>query len=94
MQNCLKPPLLNIHIDNYAERLIKVGNHIYNCKSEGFNMATEKELINEVRRLRSELQQLRDIVNSLVSIIIEVEDVDEEEFGLLPDSLDMMMPNT
>ena len=45
-----------------------------------------EELLREIRQLRAELQQMRNIVNSLVSIIIDVEGMDEETEMFLPDS--------
>jgi len=36
-----------------------------------------KELLTEIRRMRAELQEVRDIVNTLFSMVIEV-DLDEE----------------
>ncbi len=43
------------------------------------------ELLMEIRQLRAEMQQMRNIVNSLVSIIIEIEGGDEESEMFLPD---------
>ncbi len=45
-----------------------------------------EELLREIRQLRAELQQMRNIVNSLVSIIIDVEGMDEDTEMFLPDS--------
>ncbi|MCK5038141.1 MAG: hypothetical protein KAS16_03480 [Thermoplasmata archaeon] len=45
-----------------------------------------EELLREIRQLRAEMQQMRNIVNSLVSIIIDVEGMDEETEMFLPDS--------
>ena len=42
-----------------------------------------KELLDEIRRMRAELQEVRDIVNTLFSMVIEV-DLDEE-FEILHD---------
>ncbi|MCK4455548.1 MAG: hypothetical protein KAU99_04290 [Thermoplasmata archaeon] len=42
-----------------------------------------KELLAEIRRMRAELQEVRDIVNTLFSMVIEV-DLDEE-FEILHD---------
>ena len=36
-----------------------------------------KELLAEIRRMRAELQEVRDIVNTLFSMVVEV-DLDEE----------------
>ncbi len=36
------------------------------------------ELLHEIKRLRSEVQQLREIVNSLVNIVMEYEEMDDE----------------
>ena len=49
---------------------------------------TTDELLMEIRQLRHELQQMRNIVNSLVNIIIEVEGMDEDSDLLLPDNPD------
>ena len=51
------------------------------------NVTTE-ELLREIRQLRLELQQMRNIVNSLVNIIIEVEGMDEDSDLLLPENPD------
>lgn len=51
------------------------------------NVTTE-ELLREIQQLRLELQQMRNIVNSLVNIIIEVEGMDEDSDILLPDNPD------
>ena len=45
-----------------------------------------EELLREIRQLRAEMQQMRNIVNSLVSIIIDVEGMDEDTEMFLPDS--------
>ena len=45
-----------------------------------------EELLREIRQLRAEMQQMRNIVNSLVSIIIDIEGMDEETEMFLPDS--------
>ncbi len=47
-----------------------------------------EELLREIRQLRAEMQQMRNIVNSLVSIIIDVEGLDEDTEMFLPDSTD------
>jgi hypothetical protein len=36
-----------------------------------------EELLSEIRRLRAEIQEVRDIVNTLFSMVVEV-DLDEE----------------
>ena len=41
-------------------------------------MADEKELLAEIARLREDVKQLREIVNVLVSVVME-EDFEEEE---------------
>jgi len=45
-----------------------------------------EDLLREIRQLRAEMQQMRNIVNSLVSIIIDVEGMDEDTEMFLPDS--------
>ncbi len=37
-----------------------------------------QELLREVQRLRSEVQQLREVVNSLVTMVMEMEEFDDE----------------
>jgi hypothetical protein len=48
---------------------------------------TTEELLKEIRELKAELQQMRSIVNSLVNIVMEMEGLDEDVWGLLPDHL-------
>jgi cell division septum initiation protein DivIVA len=36
------------------------------------------ELLREVKRLRSEVQQLREVVNSLVTMVMEMEEFEDE----------------
>jgi hypothetical protein len=36
------------------------------------------DLLHEIKSLRSEVQQLREIVNSLVNIVMEYEEMDDE----------------
>jgi hypothetical protein len=36
------------------------------------------ELLGEIKRLRSEVQQLREVVNTLVNMVMEFEEVDDE----------------
>jgi hypothetical protein len=47
-------------------------------------MATNEELFEEIRKLRSELEQIREVVNTLFNMVIE--EFEEEE--LLPDRPD------
>jgi hypothetical protein len=36
------------------------------------------ELLGEIKRLRTEVQQLREVVNSLVNMVMEFEEVDDD----------------
>ena len=43
---------------------------------------TTQELVEEIRQLRSELRHMREIVNSLVNIVMEFEE--GEEYDVVP----------
>jgi len=44
---------------------------------------TNQELIDEIRQLRTELKHMQEVVNSLVNIVMEMDD-GPEEFDTLP----------
>ena len=46
---------------------------------------TNQELLDEIRQLRNELRHMQEIVNSLVNIVMEMED-DIDEYDILPSS--------
>jgi hypothetical protein len=50
---------------------------------DGLDVTTQ-ELLDEIRRLRSELKQMQEVVNSLVNIVMVEYDPGEEEYGDLP----------
>ncbi len=44
---------------------------------------TTQELLNEIRQLRTELKHMQEVVNSLVNIVMEMDD-GQEEYDALP----------
>jgi hypothetical protein len=44
---------------------------------------TTQELIDEIRQLRTELKHMQEVVNSLVNIVMEMDD-GQEEYDALP----------
>lgn len=46
---------------------------------------TTQELVEEIRQLRNELKHMQEIVNSLVNIVMDFEEV-EEEYDVTPAS--------
>jgi hypothetical protein len=53
--------------------------------SEGRNRLdkTTQELVEEIRQLRTELKHMQEVVNSLVNIVMEMDD-GQEEYDALP----------
>jgi len=45
-----------------------------------------EDLLREIRELRAELRQMQSIVSSLVNIVIDMEEVDDEWVLPMPDS--------
>jgi hypothetical protein len=39
---------------------------------------SDKELLSEIKRLRTEVQQLREVVNTLVNMVMEFEETDDD----------------
>ncbi len=50
---------------------------------------TTEDLLKEIRELRAELRQMQSIVNSLVNIVIDMEDLDEEGGLAVPENFPM-----
>ncbi|MBA3045714.1 MAG: hypothetical protein KKH41_02995 [Candidatus Thermoplasmatota archaeon] len=52
------------------------------CKGrDSLDNKTTQELVEEIKQLRNELRHMREIVNSLVNIVM---DYDEEEYDVTP----------
>ncbi len=49
---------------------------------------TTEDLLREIKELRAELRQMQSIVRSLVNIVIEQEELDEEWILPMPEGLD------
>ncbi len=49
---------------------------------------TTEDLLREIRELRAELRQMQSIVSSLVNIVIDMEELDEEWILPMPEGLD------
>lgn len=55
---------------------------------------SNEDLAREIKELRDEIKQMKEIVGTLLSMIVEVEgDEDEEEYAVLPTGLDMPRMN-
>jgi cell division septum initiation protein DivIVA len=51
---------------------------------------SNEDLAREIKELRDEIKQMKEIVGTLLSMIVESEgDEDEEEYGVLPGGLDI-----
>lgn len=49
---------------------------------------TTEDLLREIRELRAELRQMQSIVSSLVNIVIDMEELDEEWILPMPEGLE------
>ena len=47
-------------------------------------MAKDKELIGEIKELRKEVQQLKDVVNMLLGMVVEYEMEEGGDFDTMP----------
>ena len=56
---------------------------IYSWKGRNHLDKTTQELIEEIRQLRTELRHMQEVVNSLVNIVMEMDD-GPEEYDTLP----------
>jgi hypothetical protein len=54
---------------------------------------TTEDLLKEIRELRAELRQMQSIVNSLVNIVMDIEDLDGEGEIIIPDPDNFSMYN-
>jgi hypothetical protein len=54
---------------------------------------TTEDLLKEIRELRAELRQMQNIVNSLVNIVMDIEDLDGEGEIIIPDPDNFSMYN-
>jgi hypothetical protein len=53
------------------------------CEGRNHLDKTTQELIEEIRQLRTELRHMQEVVNSLVNIVMEMDD-GQEEYDTLP----------
>jgi hypothetical protein len=55
---------------------------------------SNEDLAREIKELRDEIKQMKEIVGTLLSMIVEVEgDEDDEEYAVFPTGLDMPRMN-
>ncbi len=49
---------------------------------------TTEDLLREIKELRAELRQMQSIVSSLVNIVVEMEELDEDWILPMPEGMD------
>ncbi len=54
---------------------------------------TTEDLLKEIRELRAELRQMQSIVNSLVNLVMDIDELDEEGALVIPDPDNFSMYN-
>lgn len=54
---------------------------------------TTEDLLKEIRELRAELRQMQSIVNSLVNIVMDIEEMEGEGEIIIPDPDNFSMYN-
>ncbi|MHC1710114.1 MAG: hypothetical protein AB9819_06890 [Methanomassiliicoccales archaeon] len=53
------------------------------ARNEGVRLLTEADLAREIRDLRAEIRQMKELIDLLVALVVESDDIDEEEPGLV-----------
>ncbi len=52
-------------------------------RSEGGKLLAEADLAQEIRVLREEVRQMRELIDLLVALVVESDDLDEDESELI-----------
>jgi hypothetical protein len=62
-------------------------------KGGNYVTTTTEDLLKEIKELRAELRQMQTIVNSLVNLVMDIEELDEEGSLVIPDPDNFSMYN-